>query len=66
MKASAVPERPPSLAMRDHVIASFSKRHDLILKQIAEAVLSQEEVRNQLLTGTRHETAYANAKCLDA
>ena len=47
-------------------MASYSKKARPYLDAIAAAVFSREDVRNWLLAGTRHETAYANATCLDA
>ncbi len=63
---SAVQRRPLVWTMRGHVMASYSEKAQPYLDAIAEAVFSQEKVRNWLLAGTRHETAYTNAKCLDA
>ena len=46
-------------------MAKYSERAQPYLDAIADAVFSQEKVRNWLLAGTRHEIAYANARCLD-
>ena len=47
-------------------MAKYSERAQPYLDAIADAVFSQEKIRNWLLVGTRHESAYANAKCLNA
>ena len=46
-------------------MAKYSGKAQPYLDAIADAVFSQEKVRNWLLAGTRHEFAYANARCLD-
>ena len=50
--------------MRAYVMTSYSERAQPYLDAIAQAIFSQERVRNWILIGTRHEAAYANAKCL--
>ena len=65
-KRAAVPERTPPLDTRGQLMAGYSARAQPYLDAIAKAVFSQEKVRNWLLAGTRHESAYAGARCLDA